>query len=156
MPTWDKDLPILYDVVDEFTPWDNNQPYGPVAELELKAKNQRWGLELLFAHTAAYTGKVLFRQADGAYQGVMQMHRDKDESFYLLSGECTLRWKQEGGQIVKMRIGPGRAFHIPRFAWHSMIADTDCVFFEVSTPHFEDRQNLEDAYDRAEVKELVE
>ena len=40
-----------------------------------------------------------------------------------------------------MEIGPGEAFHIPRYARHSMIALTDCIFFEVSTPHFEDRYN---------------
>ena len=61
-----------------------------------------------------------------------------------MSGRCKLRWVNEIGSLEEAEIGTGQSFHIPRYARHSMIALTDCIFFEVSTPHFEDRHN-EDA-----------
>lgn len=134
-------------IVPEFTPADSNQPFGPVTEVPLRAKAQRWGLEVLIGHTAAYTGKVLFRQGDPTYAGVMQYHVNKDETFYLFSGECLLRWDPGDGTVQTERIGPGRSFHVPRGARHSIVALTDCVFFEVSTPHFEDRVNVEGEYE---------
>jgi len=133
-----------FEAVAEFTPVLDIQPFGGVSEVSLKAKVQRWGVELLFAHTAAYTGKILFRRGDPTYKGRIQYHFNKDETFYLLSGRCKLRWVNEIGALEEAEIGPGQSFHIPRYARHSMIALTDCIFFEVSTPHFEDRQN-EDA-----------
>lgn len=134
------------EIVKEFTPAETGQLYGPVSEVDIKAKEMRWGQEMLVAHTPAYTGKVLFRKGDDTYKGVMQYHVNKDETFYLFSGECLLRWDAGDGEISTMEIGPGRAFHIPRLARHSIIARTDCVFFEVSTPHFEDRVNVEEQY----------
>ena len=143
----DVDVPI-FKAVAEFTPTRDDQPYGGVTEIELTAKPQRWGVELLIAHTAAYTGKILFRRGDPTYKGRIQYHFNKDESFYLLSGRCVLRWVDKTfrdgewkDELIEKEIGPGEAFHIPRYARHSMIALTDCIFFEVSTPHFEDRFN---------------
>ena len=130
---------IGYETVKEFTPAPMDQPFGGVVEVPLKAKEQRWGLELLIAHTVAYTGKILFRRGDPTYKGRLQAHINKDETFYLFSGRCLLRWDNGDGNLSVEEIGPGRSFHIPRGATHSIIALTDCVFFEVSTPHFEDR-----------------
>ena len=135
-----------YEAVAEFTPALDIQSYGPVVEVPLKAKKQRWGIELLFAHTAAYTGKILFRKGDPTYKGRIQYHSNKDETFYLLSGRCALRWIKPDSKtgidaLHGKEIGPGESFHIPRYARHSMIALTDCVFLEVSSPHFEDRHN---------------
>ena len=141
-----KDVLHNVEMVKEFTPAEMEQPYGCVVEVPLKAKTQRWGLEVLVAHTLAYTGKVLFRQGDPTYKGVMQYHVNKDETFYLFSGEAILRWDKGDGKISTQRIGAGRSFHVPRGARHSVIALTDCVFFEVSTPHFEDRVNVEEQY----------
>jgi quercetin dioxygenase-like cupin family protein len=45
-----------------------------------------------------------------------------------------------------MEIGTGQSFHIPRYARHSVISLTDSVMLEVSTPHFEDRQNDDASY----------
>tara|TARA_R100001086_G_scaffold248529_1_gene185737 strand:+ start:170 stop:640 length:471 start_codon:yes stop_codon:yes gene_type:complete len=142
------------EIVKEFTPPEMGQRHGCVTEIHLTAKEMRWGLEVLVAHTPAYVGKVLFRKADDTYKGVMQYHVNKDEAFYLFSGECLLRWDAGDGKVTTMEIGPGRAFHIPRGARHSIIARTDCVFFEVSTPHFEDRVNVDDQYDRASARQV--
>ena len=137
---------IEYKTVKEFTPAPMGQQFGGVAEVPLKAKEQRWGLELLIAHTDSYTGKILFRKGDPNYKGRVQYHVNKTETFYLFSGRCLLRWDKGDGKLSVEEIGPGRSFHIPRGARHSIIALEDCVFFEVSTPHFEDRVNVDADY----------
>jgi len=134
------------EAVAEFTPSRDDQPFGGVTEFPLRAKQQRWGIELLWAHTVAYTGKILFRRGDPTYKGRVQYHLNKDETFYLLSGKCLLRWDEGNGELTFEEIGPGRSFHIPRYARHSIIALEDCIFLEVSTPHFEDRKNVDADY----------
>lgn len=114
-----------YESVAEFTPPTDEQPFGPVVEFPLTAKEQRWGHELLFAHTAAYTGKILFRRGDPTYKGRIQYHFNIDETFYLLSGRCILRWVAPNtmygpDELQTREIGPGESFHIPRFARHSV------------------------------------
>jgi len=135
-----------FDAVEEFTPPQNMQPHGGVTEVPLAGKLQRWGVELLWAHTQAYTGKILFRRGDPSYKGRVQYHLNKDETFYLLSGRCLLRWDKGDGKLTVEKIGPGRSFHIPRYARHSIIALEDCIFLEVSTPHFDDRKNVDSDY----------
>lgn len=136
-----------FEEVGEFTPPRTDQPYGCVQAVPLKAKIQRWGVELLWAHTPAYTGKILFRRGDPSYKGRIQYHFNKDETFYLLSGLCKLRWDAGGGELSERIMKPGESIHIPRYARHSVIALEDCIFLEVSTPHFEDRQNVDSDYD---------
>lgn len=142
-----------FNVVVEFTPHSalDGQPYGPVTEVPLSAKQQRWGWEMLFAHTVAYTGKLLYRRGDPTYKGVVQYHVNKDETSYLLQGTCLMRWDAGDGTLIEREVtGPANvAHHIPRGARHSIIAITDCVFVEVSTPHFEDRVNVDEEYRRA-------
>ena len=135
-----------FEVVEEFTPPQDTQPYGCVQDVPLKAKIQRWGVELLWAHTPAYTGKILIRRGDPTYKGRVQYHFNKDETFYLLSGRCRLRWDAGDGQLSERIMVPGESVHIPRYARHSVIALEDCIFLEVSTPHFEDRQNVDEDY----------
>ena len=135
---------LKYEVVKEFVE-PGPQPVG-VTEVPLRAKEQRWGLELLFAHTDGYTGKILYRKADPTYKGRVQYHLQKAETFFLFSGECLLRYDKGDGRLTEERISSGRSFHVPRGARHSIIALTDCVFFEVSTPHFADRVSADDEY----------
>ena len=135
-----------FESVPEFTGPQKNQLYGGVQEVPLKAKIQRWGIELLFAHTLSYTGKILFRKGDPQYRGRVQYHTEKDETFYVLSGRCILRWDTGNGELTEKEVGAGYSFHVPRYARHSIIALTDCIFLEVSSPSFEDRQNVDEDY----------
>ena len=105
-----------------------------------------WGEELLIAHTSHYTGKVL-RMVAG-HQGGLQYHREKDETFYLFSGSAIVRF-DDGGTLHETVMSPGMSFHIPPGEVHQVEALTDCVFFETSTPHFEDRVNVGARYGRS-------
>lgn len=105
-----------------------------------------WGIELLVAHTPLYSGKVLTRRADGR-RGGLQYHTEKDEAFYLYSGTCRVYGVTPANVPYVLDMRPGMAFHVPPGAIHSVEALTDCVFFEVSTPHFNDRVRVEHEYD---------
>ena len=99
-----------------------------------------WGTELLVAHTPLYTGKVLSMRAGAS--GPFQYHRQKDETFYLYQGVASVRWMDAAGRVHVEEMQPGQSFHVPPGAPHQVAAVSDCVFFEASTPHFDDRVGL--------------
>lgn len=96
-----------------------------------------WGEELLLAHTRHYTLKRLTYLAGAS--GALQHHVEKDEAFHLHSGAAWVDSDDGHGQIVREKMRPGQTFHIPPGAPHRFTAITDCVVFEASTPHFDDR-----------------
>jgi mannose-6-phosphate isomerase len=106
-----------------------------------------WGSELLIAQTETYIGKVLVMHA--GHRGGLQYHRVKDETFYLVSGHAVVT-SDEGAGLVTRTMHEGQSYHIPPGAVHQVEAVTECVFFEVSTPVFEDRVNVAAQYDRAD------
>lgn len=96
-----------------------------------------WGVELLVAETHAYIGKVLSMRA-GA-RGPLQHHKRKDETFHLLSGKALVRYKDEAGALIEVPMSAGESYHVPPGAVHQVEAQTECIFFEASTPVFDDR-----------------
>lgn len=116
-------------MLEKFTP----QALGP----------KDWGTELLVAHTPHYTGKVLSMRAGSS--GPLQYHEQKDETFYLYSGVAEVT-SDAHGALVTAEMQPGESYHIAPGVVHRVTAISDCVFFEASTPHFEDRVNVEERY----------
>ena len=97
-----------------------------------------WGEELVIAHTKDYLGKQLTMHA--GHRGGLQYHERKDETFYLVSGSARVR----GADRVWHDMQPGEAYHIEPGTVHQVDAVTDCIFFECSTPVFNDRVNVGD------------
>ena len=110
-----------------------------------------WGAEILIAATDAYIGKVLLMRAGEA--GNLQYHVEKDETFLLYSGQAYVD-SVKHGELVRTKMYDGYSYHIPPGAPHRVTAITDCVFFEVSTPHFDDRVRCEAEYGEPEVDGL--
>ena len=107
---------------------------------------RNWGREILVAHVPGlYTGKVLLMKA-GA-RGGLQKHHLKNESAYFYSGEMIFRYDPGDGKIRQKKLVAGDAVHIPPGAVHQEEAVTDCIIFETSTPHFNDRVRMEPEYD---------
>jgi len=106
--------------------------------------DRTWGREILIAHTPHYIGKVLHMRA--GTKGGLQYHVEKDETFFLFSGSAIVRSDDGTGALVEHVMSPGEAFHIPPGAPHQVEAVEDCVFFEASTPHFDDRVRCEERY----------
>jgi len=117
-----------------------------IEKYEPKIHERVWGQEIFIAETEHYLGKMLVMKAGTA--GGLQAHVEKDETFYLLSGEAWVASdvNGKGEKLWYRRMTAGQAWHIPPGAAHKVEAITDCVFFEASTPHYDDRIRLEKQY----------
>lgn len=103
-----------------------------------------WGTELVIADTPHYTGKILTMHA--GHRGGLQYHEQKDESFYLQSGSAIVLFDSGFGHLFRRLMRPGECIHVPPGAVHQVLAVTDCVLIEVSTPVFDDRVNVSDKF----------
>jgi mannose-6-phosphate isomerase-like protein (cupin superfamily) len=104
-----------------------------------------WGKETLVGHgPGLYTGKILEMRA-GA-KGGLQRHHLKNECGYIVQGTLIFRYDPGDGTLREKTLKAGDCVHIPPGAVHQEEAVTDCVIFEVSTPHFNDRVRMEKHY----------
>lgn len=118
----------------------------PTIEPYIPTRTERpWITEVLVAHGPGYIGKVLYYTP--GHTPVLQYHREKDETFYLLSGECWVHYDAGDGVLRRVRMTPGESYHVPPGAVHRVVAITDCVMVEASSPVFEDRVNVEAEYE---------
>jgi len=101
-----------------------------------------WGHEEWWAMTNRYVGKLLFIKR--GYRLSLQYHKVKEETLRLINGELEL--ESEGGS--KQLMGVGDIFHIPPGTIHRMMAMTDCMVMEVSTPEVGDVVRIEDDFGR--------
>lgn len=106
-----------------------------------KTLTRDWGEEIFIAETPSYLGKVLKMKA--GTRGGLQYHVEKDETFHLVSGRAWVRSCDRQGRLVVTTMYPGESYHIPPGAVHQVEAVEDCVFFEASTPHYDDRVRAE-------------
>jgi mannose-6-phosphate isomerase-like protein (cupin superfamily) len=117
-----------------------------VVDREPKRVEKPWGQEIWWAHTDRYAGKILVVDAGQALS--LQLHREKDESSYLLSGRLRLTQGPSEEKLVEQEIAPGQAWRVEPGTVHSIEALEDSVVLEVSTPELEDLVRLRDRYGR--------
>lgn len=114
---------------------------------EVKRVDKPWGYELLWAVTDRYAGKLLFVRAGESLS--LQFHREKEESWYVLSGRAELEVGAAGEAVLNTEVLlPGAAFHFPPGTVHRVRALEDTEILEASTPHLDDVVRLEDRYGR--------
>ena len=114
---------------------------------EPRTVEKPWGHELIWAHADAYVGKLLFVRAGQSLS--LQLHRQKDESWYVQSGRARLELGSEGETpLAEDVIGPGACFRYRPGTVHRVTALEDTTILEVSTPHLDDVVRLEDRYGR--------
>jgi len=109
---------------------------------------REWGTETLIIQTDAYIGKRLDMKA--GTMGGLQYHVEKMESFLLVSGEAAVDSDDGSGILIATMLEPGTMVHVPCGAPHRVRAITDCVFYEWSTPVFNDRVRVEAEYGEPE------
>jgi mannose-6-phosphate isomerase len=107
-----------------------------------------WGHELWWADTEAYAGKLLHVEA--GHRLSLQLHREKDETSYLLSGRLRLTRGPSADVLREQEIGPGHAWRVEPGTVHCIEAIEDSIVLEVSTPHLDDVVRLQDRYGRAD------
>jgi mannose-6-phosphate isomerase len=106
-----------------------------------------WGWELIWAHTEAYVGKILFVREGHSLS--LQYHVQKDESWYVESGRARVELGKPGDAMLdEAVISPGDAFRFRPGTVHRVTALEDTTILEVSTPQLDDVVRLEDRYGR--------
>ena len=104
-----------------------------------------WGREKLVAlMPKKFSGKVLY--INKGHKGGLQYHRLKNEMQYLFSGSLLVRYDDGHGKLTERVVEPGETVHFEPGVVHQEEALEDCVVFEVSTPHFNDRVRMEKEY----------
>jgi len=120
------------------------------SDTQPKAQPQRvekpWGYELWWAETPHYAGKIL--HVDAGHRLSLQMHREKDESSYLLSGRLRLTRGPSAEELTTEEIGPGFTWRVEPGTVHTIEALEHSDVLEVSTPHLDDVVRLQDRYGR--------
>ncbi len=117
---------------------------GPTSEPRRVEKP--WGCEVWWAQTPDYVGKLLYVDAGQALS--LQLHRQKDESSYLLSGRLRLIRGPHIDELTSEEIGPGFVWRAEPGTVHSIEALEDSVVIEVSTSQLDDVVRLRDRYGR--------
>jgi mannose-6-phosphate isomerase len=113
----------------------------------LERVEKPWGYELIWAKTGDYAGKLLVVHA--GFSLSLQFHREKEESWYVLSGRAELELGEVGQAVLQKEVvGAGAGFHFPPGTVHRVRALEETTILEVSTPQLEDIVRLEDEYGR--------
>lgn len=108
-----------------------------------------WGYELIWAHSSAYCGKLLFvREGE---QLSLQFHNRKDETIYVQQGRIEIEIGERGAHTCESEVvAAGAAFRIRPGMIHRWRALEDSIVLEASTPDLDDVVRVEDRYGRAD------
>lgn len=99
-----------------------------------------WGHELIWATTDKYCGKML--SFDEGAKFSMHFHREKDESWYALSGEFLVHWINTlNADVITTKLVEGDTWHNEPLLPHQVECIKAGVIIEVSTP-----DSVEDNY----------
>jgi mannose-6-phosphate isomerase-like protein (cupin superfamily) len=124
-----------------------NQPF-------LKRIEKPWGYEILFTESdLPYAGKIL--HIDAGKRLSLQMHDEKQETQFLVSGRCMRIADNEKGDLVEIEMEPGKGYTIMKGQRHRLQGITDCDVFEVSTPEIGTTYRLQDDYKRPDETEQM-
>lgn len=116
------------------------QPY-------VKRIEKPWGYEIHWVPDGMpYMGKIL--HIDAGKRLSLQVHDKKQESYWLLQGECNLHVENQQGELQKIPMEKGKSYTTIIGQSHRHEAVTDCDIVEVSTPEMGTTWRLEDDYSR--------
>jgi len=118
----------------------SNEPY-------VKRVEKPWGYELHWVREGApYMGKI--EHVNAGCRMSLQVHDQKQESWFLMSGQAKVLWENAQGQLIETELKPGFGYSTAVGQKHRLISVTDCDIIEVSTPELGTTWRLEDDYTR--------
>lgn len=113
----------------------------------VKKVEKPWGYEIHWVPEGLpYMGKVLHIHAGKRLS--LQAHDKKQETYWLLSGDCDLVIDNELGELTTIRLEKGKGYTTVPGQRHRHQAITDCDVMEVSMPEGGVTWRLEDDYSR--------
>lgn len=117
-----------------------NEPY-------VKRVEKPWGYELHWVPEGKpYMGKIL--HIDAGKRLSLQVHDIKQESYWLMNGECNLILENNNGELETIPMEKGKGYTTKVGQRHRHQAVTDCDVVEVSMPEQGTTWRLEDDYKR--------
>lgn len=113
-----------------------------------KRVEKPWGYELHFvAEDKPYMGKII--HINESKRLSLQVHDQKQESWFLMNGKAKIIWEDEKGELVETEIKPGYGYSCEIGQKHRLVGITDCDIIEVSTSEIGNTYRLEDDYKRS-------
>ena len=113
----------------------------------IKRVEKPWGYELHWVPEGLpYMGKILHINAGKRLS--LQIHDQKQETYWLLSGECNLVAENTKGEMTVIKLEKGKGYSTFVGQKHRHWAVTDCDIVEVSTPEMGTTWRLEDDFAR--------
>lgn len=108
----------------------------------MKVVIKPWGKEEWLALNDKYCYKRIYINA--GYKTSFQYHEFKIETNYIISGEAEVWLENDEGVIEKKLMSAGDYMHVLPFRKHRVIAITDLILQEASTPEVDDVIRIED------------
>lgn len=91
-----------------------------------------WGNELIWATNDKYCGKLMNFNKGAKFS--MHFHAEKDETWYVLSGEFLVRWiDTKTAELHEKNLRTGDTWHNPPLVPHQVICYQEGTLIEVST-----------------------
>jgi len=115
-----------------------------------KIVHKPWGKEEWLALNDAYCYKRIYINA--GYKTSYQYHQFKQETNYIIEGTAEVWLENDQGVVEKKIMGPGEFFNVNPPKKHRVIAITDIILQEVSTPHVDDVFRIDDEFNRVDGK----
>lgn len=113
----------------------------------VKKIEKPWGYELHWVReNKPYMGKVLHIKAGARLS--LQIHDQKQESWFLMNGEAKIIWDNEKGDLIETIMEKGKGYTCQINQRHRLAGITDCDIMEVSTPEMGTTYRLDDDYKR--------
>ena len=109
-----------------------------------------WGKEVWLELNDKYCYKRIYINA--GHKTSYQYHHYKLETNYIIEGEAEVWLEDDKGIVKKEKMGEGDFFTIHPPKKHRVIALTDVILQEVSTPHVDDVIRIEDDSERSDGK----
>lgn len=110
-----------------------------IKPIEVQKNNvikKAWGAELIIHNDNNYCGKLLLFKKDAKFS--MHFHVEKRETFYIKEGKFKLKYIDvKDATKYETELTSGAIIEIDRGDPHQLIAITEGVVFEVSTPHYD-------------------
>lgn len=102
--------------------------------------NKGWGSEEIWATNDKYCGKLMHFNKDAKFS--MHLHKEKDETWYVLSGKFVVRTiDTTDAGITEYILNKGDTWHNPPMLPHQIECLSEGTIIEVSTP-----DSVEDNY----------
>lgn len=113
----------------------------------IKKVEKPWGYEIHWVPEGMpYMGKIL--HIDAGKRLSLQIHDIKQESYWLLNGECDLVIENSQGEMETIHMQKGVSYSTVVGQKHRHQAVTECDIMEVSTPESGTTWRLEDDFAR--------